>query len=166
MTGVQTCALPISDDTQQDIILRSFREWGRGCYCVGPEANKLKCGTCGKRFNNWIETLPDEIFDHKYVYDEIGYNLKIIELQGSMGLKQLNKLPTEYLEQLYNELGVDAFRKGFAESFIDEDKVVDSARDFYIDDIYQNPESYLSDDKRMLSAKQKDFIAKIGRAHV
>ena len=82
-----------TSDAQTDVILRSFREWGRGCYCVGPEANKLKCGTCGKRFNNWIPTLPDEIFDHKYVYDEIGYNLKPIELQASMGLQQLKKLP-------------------------------------------------------------------------
>ena len=83
-----------TDDPNTDVILRSFREWGRGCYCVGPDANKLKCGTCGKRFNNWIPTLPDEIFDHKYVYDEIGYNLKPIELQCAMGLEQLKKLPT------------------------------------------------------------------------
>lgn len=77
---------------EQEVILRSFREWGRGCYCVGPEANKLKCGTCGKRFNNWIPSLPNDIFDHKYVYDEIGYNLKPIEIQGAMGLVQLTKL--------------------------------------------------------------------------
>jgi CDP-6-deoxy-D-xylo-4-hexulose-3-dehydrase len=77
---------------EQEIILRSFREWGRGCYCVGPEANKLKCGTCGNRFKEWIPTMPGEIFDHKYVYDEIGYNLKPIEIQGAMGLVQLEKL--------------------------------------------------------------------------
>jgi CDP-6-deoxy-D-xylo-4-hexulose-3-dehydrase len=82
-----------TDNADQDVILRSFREWGRGCYCVGPEANKLKCGTCGTRFQNWIPTLPDEIFDHKYVYDEIGYNLKPIELQCAMGMQQLKKLP-------------------------------------------------------------------------
>jgi CDP-6-deoxy-D-xylo-4-hexulose-3-dehydrase len=77
---------------QQEIILRSFREWGRGCYCIGPKANTLQCGTCGKRFDNWISSLPNEIFDHKYVYEEIGYNLKPIELQASMGLRQLDKL--------------------------------------------------------------------------
>ncbi len=76
----------------QEVILRSFREWGRGCYCLGPEANKLKCGTCKSRFSNWIPEMPDEIFDHKYVYDEIGYNLKPIELQSAMGLIQLEKL--------------------------------------------------------------------------
>ena len=78
---------------EQEIILRSFREWGRGCYCVGPEANKLKCGSCGKRFQEWIPTMPGEIFDHKYVYDEVGYNLKPIEIQSAMGLHQLEKLP-------------------------------------------------------------------------
>ena len=77
---------------EQEVILRSFREWGRGCYCVGPEANKLKCGTCGKRFQEWIPEMPGEVFDHKYVYDEIGYNLKPIELQSAMGLVQLEKL--------------------------------------------------------------------------
>jgi CDP-4-dehydro-6-deoxyglucose reductase, E1 len=82
-----------TNDSQQEVILRSFREWGRGCYCVGPEANKLKCGTCGKRFSEWVPCMPGEIFDHKYVYDEIGYNLKPIELQAAMGLEQLKKLP-------------------------------------------------------------------------
>ena len=82
-----------TNDPTQEVIVRSFREWGRGCYCVGPEANKLKCGTCGKRFQEWIPELPGEIFDHKYVYDEIGYNLKPIELQAAMGLEQIKKLP-------------------------------------------------------------------------
>lgn len=77
---------------EQEVILRSFREWGRGCYCVGPEANKLKCGSCGKRFQEWIPEMPGEIFDHKYVYDEIGYNLKPIEIQAAMGIVQLDKL--------------------------------------------------------------------------
>ena len=86
--GFVSCNDKVTED-----ILRSFREWGRGCYCVGPEANKLKCGSCKSRFSNWIPALPDTVFDHKYVYDEIGYNIKPIELQGSMGLKQIEKLP-------------------------------------------------------------------------
>jgi CDP-6-deoxy-D-xylo-4-hexulose-3-dehydrase len=78
---------------QQEIVTRSFREWGRGCYCVGKKANLLKNGSCKKRFSNWLPALPDEIFDHKYVYDEIGYNLKPTEQQAAMGLAQLKKLP-------------------------------------------------------------------------
>lgn len=78
---------------EQEIVVRSFREWGRGCFCVGQKANLLKNGSCGKRFNNWLPALPDEVFDHKYVYDEIGYNLKPIEVQAAMGLEQIKKLP-------------------------------------------------------------------------
>ena len=97
---------------EQEVILRSFREWGRGCYCVGPEANKLKCGTCGNRFKEWIPTMPGEIFDHKYVYDEIGYNLKPIELQGAMGLVQLEKLDEIHrLRRLNYALLFDIYKK-------------------------------------------------------
>lgn len=81
-----------TNDPQIEMIVRSFREWGRGCYCVGPEANKLKCGTCGKRFSEWIPEMTGQIFDHKYVYDEIGYNLKPIDLQSAMGLEQIKRL--------------------------------------------------------------------------
>ena len=77
----------------QEKIARSFREWGRGCYCVGQKANLLKNGMCCKRFSNWLPALPDETFDHKYVYDEIGYNLKPIELQAAIGLVQIKRLP-------------------------------------------------------------------------
>ena len=87
---------------QEEIIVRSFREWGRGCFCVGPKANLLKNGSCGTRFSNWIPELPDEIFDHKYIYDEIGYNLKPMELQASMGLQQINKLPTIIEKRKHN----------------------------------------------------------------
>lgn len=79
------------NDMNDELIVRSFRDWGRGCYCVG-KSNLLENGRCGCRFNNWLPSLPNEIFDHKYVYEEIGYNLKPIELQASMGLIQLEKL--------------------------------------------------------------------------
>jgi CDP-6-deoxy-D-xylo-4-hexulose-3-dehydrase len=74
------------------MILKSLREWGRGCYCSGKASSCLKNGMCKKRFSNWLPSLPDEIFDHKYVYEEIGYNLKPLDLQAAMGLVQLEKL--------------------------------------------------------------------------
>lgn len=80
------------NDLDTERVVRSFREWGRGCYCQG-KANLLADGTCGCRFNNWLPSLPDEIFDHKYVYTDIGYNLKPIEAQAAMGLVQIEKLP-------------------------------------------------------------------------
>lgn len=102
----------------QEIIARSFREWGRGCYCVGPKANKLKNGTCNNRFSNWLPELPDEIFDHKYVYDEIGYNLKPIELQASIGLEQIKKLPEIHRRRKANFNQLSDVFKPYEEFFI------------------------------------------------
>jgi CDP-6-deoxy-D-xylo-4-hexulose-3-dehydrase len=78
-------------DLETERIIRSFREWGRGCCCIGKQ-NLLEKGSCGCRFNNWLPSLPNDLFDHKYVYEEIGYNLKPIEMQASIGLVQMEKL--------------------------------------------------------------------------
>lgn len=69
--------------------------WGRDCYCVGS-ANLLACGTCGKRFDKWLENY-DGVVDHKYVFNEMGYNLKPLDLQGAIGIEQLEKF--EEIEQ-------------------------------------------------------------------
>ena len=81
-------------DKLQEKVVRSFRDWGRGCYCVGEKASISKCGACGKRFSCWLKSLPTKVFDHKYVYEEIGYNLKPIEFQAALGLAQLGKIDT------------------------------------------------------------------------
>ncbi len=75
----------------EDIIIaaRSFAWWGRDCYCIGS-ANLLACGTCGNRFDTWLEGY-DEIVDHKYIFTNMGYNLKPLDLQGAIGLAQLEK---------------------------------------------------------------------------
>jgi CDP-6-deoxy-D-xylo-4-hexulose-3-dehydrase len=78
-----------TDDDDLKKIMISMGWWGRDCYCVGS-ANLLSCGTCGKRFSNWIETY-DGIIDHKYVFSNMGYNLKPLDLQGAIGLVQLDK---------------------------------------------------------------------------
>jgi len=69
----------------------SFSWWGRDCHCVGS-ANLLSCGTCGNRFDRWLDTY-DGIIDHKYVFTTMGYNLKPMDLQGSIGLVQIKKFP-------------------------------------------------------------------------
>ena len=62
----------------------------RDCFCRGTE-NYLPCGKCGNRFQKWIPNCNCTV-DHKYVYTEIGYNLKPLDLQGALGLVQLNKV--------------------------------------------------------------------------
>jgi CDP-4-dehydro-6-deoxyglucose reductase, E1 len=69
---------------------RSISWWGRDCYCVGA-ANLLPCGTCGKRFDTWIEG-SDEVIDHKYMFTNVGYNLKPLDMQGAIGIAQMEKI--------------------------------------------------------------------------
>ena len=75
-----------TDDPALARIARSFRDWGRDCYCAGGENN-----TCGTRFSQQFGSLPAG-FDHKYVYSHIGYNLKVTDMQAAIGCAQLRKL--------------------------------------------------------------------------
>jgi CDP-4-dehydro-6-deoxyglucose reductase, E1 len=76
----------VTNDDQLARIARSFRDWGRDCYCAGGENN-----TCGTRFSQQFGTLPAG-YDHKYVYSHIGYNLKVTDMQAAIGCAQLMKL--------------------------------------------------------------------------
>jgi len=67
-------------------IARSFRDWGRDCYCAAGENN-----TCGVRFAQQFGSLPFG-YDHKYVYSHIGYNLKVTDMQAAIGVAQLKKI--------------------------------------------------------------------------
>lgn len=78
-----------TNDDETIKIMRSLSWWGRDCYCVGS-ANLLSCGTCGKRFDKWLDLYEGDI-DHKYVFSNMGYNLKPLDLQGAIGLVQLEK---------------------------------------------------------------------------
>jgi CDP-4-dehydro-6-deoxyglucose reductase, E1 len=71
-------------------ILLSLRDWGRACWCQTGEANPD--GACNHRFEHKFDGLPDR-YDHKYVYSNIGYNLKPLDIQCAIGLEQLKKLP-------------------------------------------------------------------------
>jgi len=82
----------ITNDPKLANIVRAFRDWGRDCYCAGGENN-----TCGKRFTQKFGILPDG-YDHKYVYSEVGYNLKMTDMQAAIGSAQMDKLP-EFCER-------------------------------------------------------------------
>lgn len=77
----------LTDDPYLKVIIQSFRDWGRDCYC-GPGENN----TCGRRFSIQYGDLPMG-YDHKYVYSHIGYNLKVTDMQAAIGCAQLDKLP-------------------------------------------------------------------------
>lgn len=67
-------------------IARSIRDWGRDCWCQTGQDN-----SCRKRFEWKLGELPYG-YDHKYIYSEIGYNLKNTDLNVAIGLAQMEKL--------------------------------------------------------------------------
>lgn len=87
-----------TDDDTLAKVIRSIAWWGRDCYCIG-QANLLLCGSCNKRFDKWLAPAYEGILDHKYTYDEVGYNLKPLDMQGAIGLVQLKKLPDIHRER-------------------------------------------------------------------
>tara|TARA_B100001173_G_scaffold214402_1_gene185106 strand:+ start:27 stop:1334 length:1308 start_codon:yes stop_codon:yes gene_type:complete len=75
-----------TNNTKLKKILESLRDWGRDCYCPPGEDN-----TCKKRFDWQLGGLPHG-YDHKYIYSNIGYNLKASDMQAAIGLSQMDKL--------------------------------------------------------------------------
>jgi len=77
----------LTNKPQLKILVESFRDWGRDCWCETGREN-----TCGKRFEWQLGGLPHG-YDHKFIYSHIGYNLKATDMQAAVGVAQLRKLP-------------------------------------------------------------------------
>lgn len=92
--------------------LRQFRDWGRDCWCETGHDN-----TCGKRFQWQLGELPYG-YDHKYIYSQIGYNLKLTDFQAAIGLAQLKKLPKFIKKRKENFQKLYAFFKKYEQYFI------------------------------------------------
>jgi CDP-6-deoxy-D-xylo-4-hexulose-3-dehydrase len=92
-------------------VLKSFRDWGRDCWCATGKDN-----TCGKRFGWKLGELPD-CYDHKYIYSRIGYNLKTTDLQAALLVSQLKKLDGFVEQRRHNwqalREGLDKYKKYF-----------------------------------------------------
>lgn len=80
-------AVNIVKEMRLKVLVESFRDWGRDCWCASGADN-----TCNKRFGWQLGDLPAG-YDHKYIYSHLGYNLKPLDLQAAIGRKQLQKLP-------------------------------------------------------------------------
>ena len=75
-----------TDSPKLKKIVESFRDWGRDCWCESGVDD-----TCGKRFDWKLGDLPRG-YDHKYIYSHVGYNLKVTDMQASIGVPQMDKI--------------------------------------------------------------------------
>ncbi len=76
----------VTNNSELYKIIKSFRDWGRDCWCKPG-----KDDTCKNRFKMQLGNLPYG-YDHKYTYSHLGYNLKITDWQAAIGCSQLEKL--------------------------------------------------------------------------
>jgi len=101
--------------TQNPLIhrsIRQFRDWGRDCWCDTGRDN-----TCRKRFGWKLGELPFG-YDHKYIYSQIGYNLKLTDFQAAIGVAQLKKLPFFIKKRKENYQALYKFFKKYEKYFI------------------------------------------------
>lgn len=101
------------NDLRFERITRSLRDWGRSCWCRGDEKRRL--GACGVRFNFSIGGKP---YDHKYIFNQLGYNLKPIEPQAAMGVEQLKRMPRFIAKRKKNFERLYAHAKKWKKYFI------------------------------------------------
>jgi CDP-4-dehydro-6-deoxyglucose reductase, E1 len=79
-------AINVVRDAKLRMLVESFRDWGRDCWCPSG-----KDDTCKKRFEWQLGELPKG-YDHKYIYSHLGWNLKPLDPQAAIGRQQLKKL--------------------------------------------------------------------------
>jgi CDP-6-deoxy-D-xylo-4-hexulose-3-dehydrase len=96
--GFVACNIP-----KHRMALASLRDWGRACYCNTIKPGNVTCGTaCGMRNNTWFKNYPEITYDHRYVFEEVGYNLKPTEMQAAIGLSQIDKLDYMHKRRKHN----------------------------------------------------------------
>lgn len=67
-------------------IAKSFRDWGRDCWCETGEDD-----ACRRRFTWKFKNLPMG-YDHKFVYSHVGFNVKLTDMQAAIGVAQIGRI--------------------------------------------------------------------------
>lgn len=102
----------VTNNSQVHRSIRQFRDWGRDCWCdTGAD------DTCGKRFGWKLGKLPFG-YDHKYIYSQIGYNLKTTDFQAALGVAQLKKLPSFIKKRRSNFKKLYSFFRKYEKYFV------------------------------------------------
>jgi uncharacterized protein YukE len=127
-----------------------------------------------------LENFKDEL--EEITDDKIGLYDLYLESRGYYGNLSIFKIPRyefkdyeftvgtegemeeaalEYAKNYIDDIGLDGFNRGFIDDYIDNDQVEQVAREFYEDNIRDNPESYFDDDDFQLTDEQEKRIQQL-----
>jgi len=79
---------------------------------------------------------------------------------------EMQEASLDAVESLIDDLGIQGFNRSFVENYVDEDAVERYIRDFFNDDVYENPDVYLDDDDKEISSSQKQEIAELRQEEI
>ncbi len=151
------------------------------------ESLKLELDTLNNRYENAedaqeINSLMDRITDIELEIEEIVENFSdvydIIPLNYShyglttfrpLGMgrdvefavgqeKEIEGAALDYAKTLIDDIGIDGFRSGYVDYYVDGDEVADYLSDGYREGIYDSPESYFNEDELGLTEEQEERI--------
>lgn len=118
-----------------------------------------------------IEEINNKIDIYNLVPDGEHYDLPRFEVIGYDDLEgeaycagtyeQMEEAAREYVEQQLDDGGYQNFNQNFVEGYVDEDEVIDYFRDYYEEDIRNNPDVYFNDDDYELTDEQEKRIDEI-----
>ena len=75
--------------------------------------------------------------------------------------EEMDRAALEYAKNYVDDIGVDGFSKSFIEDYLDEDAIVEFAREDYEYQVRDSPESYFNDDDFELTSEQEQRIEQI-----
>lgn len=78
-----------TDNTLYSILIRSLHAFGRVCTCPVCLTHKNPPEPCPLRHEADFAKLKG--YDRRYIFTQVGYSLKMTELQASLGITQLDK---------------------------------------------------------------------------
>ncbi len=79
---------------------------------------------------------------------------------------EMEEASLDAVESLIDDVGIQGFNRSFVENYVDEDDVERYIRDFFNDDVYENPYVYLDDDDKEISSSQKQEIAELRQEEI
>jgi hypothetical protein len=79
---------------------------------------------------------------------------------------EMEEASLDAVESLIDDVGIQGFNRSFVENYVDEDAVERYIRDFFNDDVYENPDVYLDDDDKEISSSQKQEIAELRQEEI